>query len=181
MSGKGKLRDAIRATGVDDLYLLPCGTIPGKPAEMLESKRFAQVMQTLSAVFDRVVIDSPPVIAVTDARILAASADVTILVIRMHRSSRKLGAVAMDALQKVKANVLGAIANEVQTGDGYGYYGRLRPRISSGNQFLRMFGSALGHHAGAVNGNGNGNGNGSATDVPSHRWSQRNCPPKYWK
>lgn len=160
MTGKAKLRDVIRATAIDDLYLLPCGTIPGKPAEMLESKRFAQVMATLSAAFDRVVIDSPPVIAVTDARILAASADVTLLVIRMHRSSWKLGATALDALQKVKARVLGAIANEVQTGDAYGYYGRQRSRVSSGNQFLRMFGSALGHHGGAVNGNGNGNGNG---------------------
>ena len=175
MTGRAKLRDAICPTGVDDLYLLPCGTLPGKPAEMIESKRFAEVMRTLSSVFDRIVIDSPPVIAVTDARILAASADVTILVLRMHRSSRKLGEVAIETLHKVKATVLGAIANEVQTADGYGYYGNLRPRISPRRQLLRKFGSAIGYEVGAAGGNGhvngdvNGhvNGNGNAARRPA--------------
>jgi succinoglycan biosynthesis transport protein ExoP len=145
MTGKARLRDVLRATAVDDLYLLPCGSIPGKPAEMLQSRRFAELMKTLSSVFDRVVIDSPPVIAVTDARILAASADVTILVLRMNRSTRKLGSIALDALHKVKASVLGAIANEVQLIDGYGYYGTQRPRFTSRHQFLRMFGNAIGY------------------------------------
>jgi capsular exopolysaccharide synthesis family protein len=150
MTGKAKLRDSLRATDVDDLYLLPCGSIPGKPAEMLQSKRFAELMKNLSAAFDRVVIDSPPVIAVTDARILAASADVTILVLRMNRSSRKLGAIALDALHKVKASVLGGIANEVQLGDGYGYYGSRKPRFASRHQLLRMFGSAIGYEMRAI-------------------------------
>jgi polysaccharide biosynthesis transport protein len=150
MTGKARLRDVLRATGIDGLFVLPCGSIPGKPAEMLQSKRFAELMKTLSCVFDRVVIDSPPVIPVTDARILAASADVTILVLRMNRSSRKLGAAAMDALRKVKANVLGAIANEVQLTDGYGYYGHQRTRFASRHQFLRMFGSAIGYEMRAI-------------------------------
>ncbi len=175
MTGKAKVRDVIRATAIDDLYVIPAGTIPGKPAEMLESKRFSQLMQQLASIFDRIVIDSPPVIAVTDARILAASADVTLLVIRMCRSSRKLGEVALDALRKVKATVLGAIANEVQTPEGYHYYGRLRPRVSSGNQLLRRLGSAVGyapHHVngnGTANGNGHGNGNGNGNGILSNR------------
>jgi len=170
MTGKATLREAICATAIDDLYLLPCGTIPGKPAEMLESKRFAQIMAELSSVFDRIVIDSPPVIPVTDARILAASADVTILVLRMHQSSRKLGAAAMEALHKVKASLLGAIANEVETKNGYGYYGNAQPRISSGKHILRMVVGAMGYEGRAVtthsNGNGNGTSNGSGETAP---------------
>jgi succinoglycan biosynthesis transport protein ExoP len=171
MTGNAKLRDVISATAIDDLYVLPCGTIPGKPAEMLESKRFAEVMAALTAVFDRIVIDSPPVLAVTDASILAASADATILVLRMHRSSRKLGVVAMEALQKVKASVLGAIANEAETGDGYGYYGTHQPSISSGNHILRLFGSTVSYQVGAgtviANGKRNGSTNGHRRAVAS--------------
>lgn len=129
MTGNAKLRDAIRPTSVEGLYLLPCGTIPGKPAEMLESKRFAQAMQGLAAAFDRVVIDSPPVLPVIDARILGASADATLLVLRMNSSTRKLSAEAVHELQKVGAGILGGIANDVLTADRY--YARVRRRSSS--------------------------------------------------
>ncbi len=134
MTGRAKLRDAIRPTGIDGLFLLPCGTLPGKPAEMLESKRFAQVMQALAAAFDRIVIDSSPVAPVTDARILAASADATLLVFRMHWSTRALGTLALDSLQKVGARVIGAIANEVATADGYGYYRNAPPARPKGGR-----------------------------------------------
>jgi succinoglycan biosynthesis transport protein ExoP len=163
MTGKARLRDVLRATGIDDLFLLPCGSIPGKPAEMLQSKRFAELMKTLSSVFDRVVIDSPPVIPVTDARIMAASADVTILVLRMNRSSRKLAGTAIDMLHKVKASVLGAIANEVQLGNGYGYYGQQAGRRAPRHQFLRMFGSAIGYEVHAIGSGPNGQTNYTST------------------
>ncbi len=141
MTGNAKLRDAIRPTSVEGLYLLPCGTIPWKPAEMLESKRFAQAMQGLAGEFDRVVIDSPPVLPVIDSRILAASADATLLVLRMDSSSRKLSAEAVHELQKVGASIIGGIANDLVTTDRY--YARVR-RPGSSRRLLEIAASKHG-------------------------------------
>ncbi len=129
MTGNAKLRDAIRPTAIEGLHLLPCGTVPGKPSEMLESKRFAQAMQGLAGAFDRVVIDSPPVLPVIDARILAASADATLLVVRMNSSTRKMSAEAVHELNKVGAGILGGIANDLLTADRY--YASVRRRSAS--------------------------------------------------
>jgi polysaccharide biosynthesis transport protein len=123
LSGEAKLRDAVQATRVPGLYVLPCGPVPHDPSEQLASKRFAQLMRALGSTFDRIIIDSPPVMSVTDARILAASSDVTLLVLRMNRSMRQLGAYALDGLERIGANVLGAIANDVPAGSAYEYYG----------------------------------------------------------
>jgi len=123
VAGEEKLRDAISPTRVPGLYVLPCGPVPANPSELLAGKRFGELMQALVETFDRVVIDSPPLMTVTDARILAASADATILVLRMNQSMRKFGLMAVDGLEKVGANVLGAVANDVAATRGYGYYG----------------------------------------------------------
>ena len=80
-------------------------------------------MAALGAHFDRFVIDSPPLTSLADGRILAAGADATLLVLRMNRSVRRLGVLALDGLEKVGANVVGAIANDVSSGHGYHYYG----------------------------------------------------------
>ena len=70
-------------------------------------------MRSLLGTFDRIVIDSPPVLTVADARILSASADATILVLRMNQSVRNHSVMSLDGLQKVGANVVGAIANDM--------------------------------------------------------------------
>ncbi len=141
MNREATLRDAIVATSVPNLHVLPCGPIPENPSELLDSKHFAKLMQTLSAAFDRIIIDSPPLISVTDARILASSADVTLLVLRMNKSMRALGTLALDGLEKVGANVIGAIANDVPSSKAYHYYGgswqyatnaRLLPPLGAG-------------------------------------------------
>jgi Mrp family chromosome partitioning ATPase len=118
-----KLRDAVRPTRSPNLYLLPCGPIPGSPSELLGSKKFARLIQALSKSFDRIVIDSSPLLRFADGRILAASADATVLVLRMNQSMRTLGVVAINGLGKVGANVVGAVANDVPSGQTYPYYG----------------------------------------------------------
>jgi capsular exopolysaccharide synthesis family protein len=123
LSEDEKLRDALRPTRVPGLYLLPCGQVPENPSELLASKRFARLIQALGETFDRIVIDSPPVMAATDARILAASVDATLFVLRMNRSMRQLAVLALEGLQQVGANVIGAIANDVPAGRAYDYYG----------------------------------------------------------
>jgi len=113
MAGEVKLQDAIVRTRTDGLYVLPSGALPGNPSEMLASKRFKRLMQALAGTFDRIVIDSPPILSATDGRILAASADVTLLVLRMGKSVRDFGAMALDGLESVGANVMGTVANDV--------------------------------------------------------------------
>ena len=128
LSGKKNLKDVLRRTTTQGLYVLPCGTIPANPAEMIEGRGFRQVIEALKGTFDRVIIDSPPVMVVADARVIAADADATVLILRMNKSDRKLAALALDVLQRVGANVLGWVANDMSQaaegyGGGYGYYG----------------------------------------------------------
>jgi len=113
MPGETKLRDAVVPTRVANLFLLPCGPVPRNPAEMIASDRFKHLLKTLASGFDRVVIDSPPLEEVTDGRILAAAADVTVLVLRMNQSMRRSGVLAVTGLTEVGADVLGVVANDV--------------------------------------------------------------------
>jgi capsular exopolysaccharide synthesis family protein len=123
MTGETKLRDAIRPTRASNLFILPCGPVPSNPSELLGSKRFGRVIAALSKTFDRIIIDSSPLLRFSDGRILAASADATILVLRMNQSMRTLGVMAVNGLEKVGANLLGAVANDVPSGSAYPYYG----------------------------------------------------------
>jgi capsular exopolysaccharide synthesis family protein len=145
IAGQAPLRDAIQRTRVARLQVLPCGPIPSNPAEILNGKRFAQVMDVLVRAYDRIVIDSPPVMPVTDSRILAASADVTLLVLRANKSTHRLSVHARDGLASVGANMLGVIVNDVPRrrngyGYGYGYGGYYGTYGSNGQQVRRLEG-----------------------------------------
>jgi capsular exopolysaccharide synthesis family protein len=117
------LDQAIHPTGVPGLDLLPCGPIPANPSEILNSQMFADLLQELSRRYDHVLLDSPPVVPVTDARILAASADATVIALRAEQSTRKTALYARDVLRSVGANILGVVVNDVPRRRGvYGYY-----------------------------------------------------------
>ena len=95
------------------------------PAEMIDSESFAQILKRLADQYDRVIVDSPAVLAVTDAQILASRCDATVLVIRAQASSRKLSVQAQNRLASVDARILGVVVNDVRLrGDDYGYCGR---------------------------------------------------------
>src|SRR5439155_21513343 len=66
LTGEARLREAVRSTRVAGLYLLPCGPVPANPSELLASKRFSDVMPALIGAFDRIIIDSPPLMSVAD-------------------------------------------------------------------------------------------------------------------
>jgi len=114
--------EAIQPTEVEGLDLLPCGASVPNPSELLNSNRFGQLLEILSDRYDRIIIDSPPVMPVTDAQILAAICDVTLLVLRAKKSSRKTSQQARDGLLSVGANIIGALVNDVQRNGHYGYY-----------------------------------------------------------
>jgi capsular exopolysaccharide synthesis family protein len=135
MAGEARLQDAVFASPVTGLYVLPCGPVPVNPSELLTSKRFGELMRALSQTFDRIVIDSPSM-QFTDTQILAAGADATLLVLRMNQSMRQIGMLALDALQKVGANVQGAVANDVAGPRRIQKYGGAWQYASRGRQFL---------------------------------------------
>lgn len=122
LTGKMTLSDAIDKSEVDNLDVLTSGPHVSNPAEMLNSNSFRQILEKLVGKYDRVLIDSPPVAAVTDALILAARCDVTVLVLRAETSTRGGSIEACKALASVDAKVIGVVVNDVpRKGDRYGY------------------------------------------------------------
>lgn len=118
------LEEAVAHTGTENLDILPCGPKVSNPAELLNSDRCARIVEDLGRQYDRVIIDSPPVVAVTDAQILATICDIAILVVRAEVSTRRVSMQARDSLASVEAHLLGVIVNDVpRKGGRYGYYG----------------------------------------------------------
>ena len=123
LAGDTPLDQAIVQTNIAGLHVLPCGPIPANPSEILNSQMFADVLDELIARYDHVILDSPPVMPVTDARILAASADATLLALRAEKTTRKGAVYARDVLRSVGARFLGIVVNDVPRRKGvYGYY-----------------------------------------------------------
>jgi capsular exopolysaccharide synthesis family protein len=111
-------------TGIPNLYLLPCGATPPNPAELLHADRFKQIINELLENFDRVIFDSPPVGAVTDASILARVVDGTVLVAKGSQTSKDALIRAKRLLSAAGINVLGCILNslDIRKPGSYGYY-----------------------------------------------------------
>jgi capsular exopolysaccharide synthesis family protein len=123
LSGQISLDDAIRSCPTDGLFLLTSGPEIPNPSELLNSEAFSNLLKELTHRYDRVIIDSPPVTSVADSQILAAICDITILVIRAEKSTRKLAQQAKEALAGIGARVLGAVVNDVSPKHSrYGYY-----------------------------------------------------------
>lgn len=110
---EGEDRKAIRDTQVPNLSILVAGPIPPNPAELLQSEKFRSTLQRLEAEYDQVILDSSPVVAVTDATILSTLVDATILVVRAFRTRRDLAQHAMRSLTDVGATVAGVVLNAV--------------------------------------------------------------------
>jgi capsular exopolysaccharide synthesis family protein len=128
IAGLATFEEGIQPSGIDGLDLLLCGPHVPNPSEMLNSDSFAQLLEILADKYDRILVDSPPVMSVTDAQITAAICDVTLLVLRAEKSTRNVSRQARDGLLSVGARVLGVIVNDVKKKSryvhysGYGYY-----------------------------------------------------------
>jgi tyrosine-protein kinase len=124
-SVEGTLAAALRPTAVDGLFLLPAGKLPPNPAELLGSKKAQDVLDALSGLADVVVIDTPPVLAVTDAAVLAPRADGVVIVASAGQTHKGALARSASTLAATHARVLGLVFNKVEgkSGSGYGSYG----------------------------------------------------------
>ena len=108
---------------IEGLSIMPCGTKPANPAELITSPRVKQLINEMREKYDFVVIDSPPVLAVTDPSAVAAQVDGVLLVLRVRRGVQIAATRAREMLADVDANVLGVIVNAVDKKSGYGRYG----------------------------------------------------------
>lgn len=111
---------------LDHLFVMPSGPKPPDPAELLASDRMTEFLTVATRKLDLVIVDAPPILPVTDARILAGQVDGTVLVVRQNFVEKVAVRQAVSALKNARAQLLGTILNDVDIkthGYGYGYYG----------------------------------------------------------
>jgi len=113
----------LQDTGVAGLSLLASGPLPPRPADVLGSRRMEVVVGRLRAEADIVLFDTPPVVAVIDAAVLATKVDGVLLIFQANQTSRDRARQARQILERVKANIVGVVLNNAPAEQGYGYYG----------------------------------------------------------
>ena len=120
--GERSLSQVTSDVGIDKLAVVTCGPLPPNPAELLHTKQFSRLLEEAASQYDRVIFDSPPLRAVTDAAILAPQCGGVLLVVRASATTRDAVIAAIRSLRDVRANVLGGVLNDVDTsrgGEGY--------------------------------------------------------------
>jgi capsular exopolysaccharide synthesis family protein len=142
--GEAQLSTAVNATAVPNLFVLGSGHFPPNPSELLGSAAMRNVLREAKEQFEVILFDSPPLLAVTDAAVLATMVDGTVLVVRMGATARGAVRRALGQLQAVHGRVLGSVMNDVDLRKS-SYYG------GYGYAYYAYYGSE-------ANGNGNGGG-----------------------
>ena len=154
--GEASLEDAVHETAVPNLSLVASGRFPPNPAELLGSVRMQEILHEAKAQFDVVLLDSPPLLAVTDAAVLATMVDGVVLVVRTERTKRDAVRRALGHIHSVRGRLLGAVLNDVDLRSGayygsyghyyYSYYGTDR-RASNGGGAVRRLRQLVGRGA----------------------------------
>ncbi|MET4001064.1 polysaccharide biosynthesis tyrosine autokinase [Marinobacterium sp. MBR-109] len=132
VAGTARLEDCIKVVD-DNVSVIPAGTVPPNPLELLSSQRFAKVLSVLEKTFDRIIIDSPPTQAVSDALVLSTHANALIYVIKSESTAIPLAKRGVGQLLQNNAPVTGVVLNQVDIkkakkygysyGGYYDYYG----------------------------------------------------------
>jgi capsular exopolysaccharide synthesis family protein len=121
--GECTIDEVAKPTVVPNLYCVPCGPIPPNSADVIASEKFRHFLDELSERFDRVILDSPPLIAVTDSAIISQCVDGVVFVIRAFKTSPAACRSGLRALFDVDAPIAGAVLNAVNLDrHEYGYY-----------------------------------------------------------
>ncbi|MHC4179189.1 MAG: polysaccharide biosynthesis tyrosine autokinase, partial [Planctomycetota bacterium] len=122
---EAELPDAIQSSRIENLWLLASGPKPPNPSELLTLPRFEQLIALLREQYDFVLIDSPPVLAVTDPSVIAARVDGALLTVRITKNGRPQAVEAKEMLTSMGVTVLGTVVNAFgqDRNYGYGYYG----------------------------------------------------------
>jgi tyrosine-protein kinase Etk/Wzc len=125
LSGRLNLKQVIKATKVDDLDVITRGQIPPNPSELLMHANFSKLISEVSASYDLVIIDTPPILAVTDPAIVSAHAGTTLLVTRFGQNHIREIDITRKRFEQNGINVKGVVFNDVmkKANNAYGYYG----------------------------------------------------------
>lgn len=123
IDGAADVFAVVRPTAVEGLSLIPCGPRPDAPAELLSAPRFRDVLSALRGRFDYVIVDTPPLLAVSDPRVVAQRADAVLLTLRLATTVRSDGERAAEMLTDLGVPVLGVAVNSTRPDEGYGYGG----------------------------------------------------------
>lgn len=118
-----EIEEAVFETTVNNLFILPSGPIPPNPSELIDTKRMDEIIKELEEKYDLVIFDTPPLSVVTDAQILSTKVDGVIFVVYANHATRDGVSEAVDLLNRVDANIIGAIFNGVENkNENYYYY-----------------------------------------------------------
>lgn len=120
--GNADLKSVVKKVD-NSLFIITSGTVPPNPSEILGSKSMENLLEELSINFDYIILDTPPVLPVTDALLLAAKADATIMVVKARKTKEKMVKQTYDELIGVRANVIGSVLNECDKSIDNKYYG----------------------------------------------------------
>jgi polysaccharide biosynthesis transport protein len=122
--GKADIQDAIQPWGKSNLHVLPSGQVPPNPSELLGSQSMTNLLETLASQYDMVLIDTPPLLPVTDAVILAKITGGALVIAGTDTLHRQQLADGLGSLEAVGARVLGVVLNRLKDkqGDAYSYY-----------------------------------------------------------
>lgn len=123
LTGQLPLGEAATATSIENLYAVTCGPIPPNPAELLSSEMMGRFLAEAAQEYKYVLLDSPPVLHVSDARILAAQVEAVMLVVHGGVTPRETVRHALDHLRQINSNIIGVVLNNVDFNiAGYDYY-----------------------------------------------------------
>jgi len=113
--GDAEIREAVRPNVMPNLDVLPSGPFPPNPSELLNSKKMQQLLRHFEGTYTHIIIDSPPILAVTDSAILATHTDGMVLVLRSGETEQRAAERAVDQVRRVGVRVFGAVLNEVSS------------------------------------------------------------------
>ena len=119
-----RLEEVVVQTQVENLYFMPSGILPADSAGILNSQRMSELIEDVKSRFDLVLIDSPPILGVSDASVLANEADMTLIVVQHRKLPRSMLLRVKQAVENVGGNVLGVVLNnvDVRSDSQYSYY-----------------------------------------------------------
>ena len=118
------LEDVILQTPVDNLYFMPSGILPADAAGILNTRRMSELIQDVKQRFDLVLVDSPPILGVSDASVLASEVDLTMIVVQHRKLPRNMLLRVKQAVENVGGHVIGVVLNnvDVRSDNQYQYY-----------------------------------------------------------
>lgn len=125
--GQLELDEVVQPSRIENLSVLTCGQIPPNPSELLHSDRFANLIEEVGDKYDRVIFDSPPLGAVSDALVLSHSVDGVLLILSFGNTQKEMLRRSVDQLSSIGAPLMGFVLNEIRadaSGYAYQYYYR---------------------------------------------------------